>query len=308
MLFPISFCIPDEKIVNNIPKKIKILATCIPGNPETYIFDNEKDYYEDYQKSFFAITKKKAGWDCMRHYEIIANGCIPVFEEIEDCPINTMIHFPKSMIKHSNKLYHKFKDLTIDEIYNNHYEEYKKTVTELINYMQENLTTTRMALYILNNASIDYLNQNNKIKNVLFLSGLSQFGIQPDYLRCLLLHGFKQIFSSNCHDYPCIPHLYTDFPFDIKNLYGNGITYSKLLNKNIHRNNNLDKTIIEDIKNIKYDLIIYGNCHRGMPFLDIVLDSYQNNKNRIIFLCGEDNHVCQFEKCIIENDLTLFKR
>lgn len=41
----------------------------------TYIFENEEEYYNDYKKSLFAITRKKGGWDCMRHYEILACGC-----------------------------------------------------------------------------------------------------------------------------------------------------------------------------------------------------------------------------------------
>ena len=40
---------------------------------------NESDYYKDYQRSYFAITCKKGGWDCLRHYEILANAVSPTF-------------------------------------------------------------------------------------------------------------------------------------------------------------------------------------------------------------------------------------
>lgn len=308
MLYPISFCIPEEKIVNNIPNKTQLLAFCIPGNQETYIFDNEKEYYEDYQKSLFAITKKKAGWDCMRHYEILANGCIPLFENLDNCPQNTMIHFPKSILRDGEKLYNKIKDLSIQEIKNTYSEEYVEIVKKLLVHAKENLTTIQMVNYVLNKIpnTIKFNDQHNP--QILFLSGNSRFGIMPDYLRCLLLHGFKQLFKNNCHDFPCIPHLYTDYPFDIKNLYGKGITYSKLLDKNIYRNDILDETLQQDILNKKYDLIIYGSCHRGMPFIDIILQIYHNEKNKVIFFCGEDEYECNLEKSIIENGFTLFKR
>ena len=51
----------------------------MPGIKETYIYKDEQSYYDDMYNSRFAITMRKAGWDCMRHYEIMANGCITLF-------------------------------------------------------------------------------------------------------------------------------------------------------------------------------------------------------------------------------------
>ncbi len=28
---------------------------------------DEAEYKRDYQKAYFGVTRKKAGWDCMRH-------------------------------------------------------------------------------------------------------------------------------------------------------------------------------------------------------------------------------------------------
>ena len=58
-LNPITFSIPEEKIINYIPIKKQILSKLIPGDFKTYIYNNEKDYYEQYKDSIFAITKKK---------------------------------------------------------------------------------------------------------------------------------------------------------------------------------------------------------------------------------------------------------
>ena len=70
-----------DKWVDFVDKE-KILATCDPRDTSTYIFDDEESYYNDYAKSLFAITMKKGGWDCLRHYEILAAGCLPVFLNI----------------------------------------------------------------------------------------------------------------------------------------------------------------------------------------------------------------------------------
>lgn len=85
MIYPIGFAI-SEKNNKQCTKKEKILAHIVPGKLETYIFENENDYYNDYKKSIFGITCKKGRCDCMRHYEILANGCIHVFVDIDKCP------------------------------------------------------------------------------------------------------------------------------------------------------------------------------------------------------------------------------
>jgi hypothetical protein len=69
-LLPITFGIPTSKLAIPNTNKTQDYATCIPGQPETYVFKSEQQYYEDYQKSYYGVTTKKAGWDCMRHYEI----------------------------------------------------------------------------------------------------------------------------------------------------------------------------------------------------------------------------------------------
>ena len=106
-LYPIAFSIPEEKIVTEIPTKSKFIAEINPYGVglNTYIFKTEKDYYSDYKSSLFAVTRKKGGWDCMRHYEILACGCIPIFENLEQCPENTMFNFPKSIILNTNNFY-----------------------------------------------------------------------------------------------------------------------------------------------------------------------------------------------------------
>ena len=57
------------------------------------------------------------------------------------------------------------------------------------------------------------------------------------------------------------------------------MTYSKLLDKEKMRDNTLDNSIENDIKDKKYDLVIYGSIKRGMPFFDIVSQNY-DKKNQ----------------------------
>ena len=137
-LLPITFGIPTNKLTIPNKNKIQDYATCIPGQPETYVFKDEKSYYEDYQKSFYGVTMKKAGWDCMRHYEILGNYCMPYFIGLEECPKNTLANLPKELILEGRNLAENF-----DE------QQYFCILDEIFNYTKNNLTTENIANYII---------------------------------------------------------------------------------------------------------------------------------------------------------------
>lgn len=91
----IAFSIPDDKIVKVLPVKLKNfpkhivdleLAARLPDAFTSYAFSTEQDYYKDLQESRFGITTKRAGWDCLRHYEIAANGTVMCFRDLHKKP------------------------------------------------------------------------------------------------------------------------------------------------------------------------------------------------------------------------------
>lgn len=137
-LKPISFAIPKDLIIDKPTVKKRFRAHIIPGSLETYIYDNEFDYYEGYRESYFGLTFRKGGWDCLRHYEILMNGCIPEFLNLEKCPPHTMTTFPKDIIievnkDHARQSFSQLNDLT----------------AELIDYTRKNLTTETLFRYII---------------------------------------------------------------------------------------------------------------------------------------------------------------
>jgi hypothetical protein len=279
MIHPITFSFPEEKIIDKMPAKVKVLSSLIPGDMKTYIYNTEAEYYDEYRKSMFAITTKKAGWDCMRHYEIIANGCIPYFVNIEDCPSTTMALLPKDLIREGNGLYLSLKDKAISEFSLSDMDACASLVERLLFYIRSNLTTTAIARYILKESN------HSNAKRILYLSG----DTGPDYLRCVTLHGFKILTGVQCQDYPMVPHIYKSTRINYSRLYGKGITYTNMLEPSLH-DYEADKTVKEDILNRVYDVIIYGSYHRGMPFYDIVQKVY--DPKDVVLLCGEDIHRC----------------
>lgn len=97
-LLPITFALPTRHVYESINEKERNISLINPLDRSTYIHDSESTYYDDYRKSKFAITLKKAGWDCMRHYEIMGNGCVPLFLDIDHCPEDIMTPFPKDIL------------------------------------------------------------------------------------------------------------------------------------------------------------------------------------------------------------------
>jgi len=91
----VSFSIPAAKLVAEVPRdKPRRFATHVQCEEayaleavrrecqRAYAFADEDAYRADLQRSHFGITMRKGGWDCMRHYEIAANGCVPCFHRL----------------------------------------------------------------------------------------------------------------------------------------------------------------------------------------------------------------------------------
>ena len=102
---PINFALPKCRVREVVAAKTKLLGSVIPGRLDTYIYDDEHLYYEDYSRSIFGVTKKKDGWDCLRHYEILANGCIPLFIGVQYCPSHTLSTLPKRFLRRAQDWY-----------------------------------------------------------------------------------------------------------------------------------------------------------------------------------------------------------
>lgn len=147
--YPINFAIPEEKITTEVSPKVRYMALLNPSVMETYIYTTEKSYYNGYRESYFALTKKKGGWDCLRHYEILANGCIPYFPDLLNCPSKTMTSFPKKDIMELNKMYESFYvDWDLDNW--NYY------CNKMLRFTKNHLTTERLAEEVLNKINSFY--------------------------------------------------------------------------------------------------------------------------------------------------------
>jgi len=280
-IYPLSYCIPDECIVNDdvLRKKNIEIAPLIPGEKSTYSYGpgQEKEYNEMYQKSLFAHTMKKGGWDCLRHYEIMANGCIPIFKDLDNCPPDILTTFPKELIKEANSK-------LLSWNYDNKIE-YDIYVKKLLQHVREHCSASSTAEYF-----VKKMSHLPRIKNILLIMG----DIGVNYTRETFWIGMKRYIQKKggvAVEYPKLDFLYESFPKE-KNLYGNGFTYSRRLKDDYSFS---DKEIEDKIKNKFFDVVIYGKVGpdegyegsmNGMAHWDTVINNY--TRDEIVFLYGGD--------------------
>ena len=289
-LHPMSYAIPDELIVEDVPEKTELWATVVPGNSSNYVFGvgQEKEYYNMYKRARFAYTCKKGGWDALRHYEILANGCIPVFSDIAMCPVSTMTTFPKALLQECVAQLLPWKD-TDEHIYL-----YNYYVHKLLDHTRRYLSCSAIAHSF---RKILGLRPSPKILMIRCHEG-------ANYSREMLYIGLNRIAkqeSSLCITYPSIPFLYTDFPdASLHTIHGMGYTYSKRLTKDtpleiVPWN---ESQIVSSIEHNLWDVIVYaktGPDELGqgtvphVPLWDTVSKHY--DRDRIVFLYGGDG--CQ---------------
>jgi hypothetical protein len=140
-LHKISFSIPEEKINYHATKKEKLfpmhivdkeLSSKLTNASFGYAFTKEQEYYHDLSTSKFGITTMRAGWDCMRHYEIAANGSVICFKNLASKPEKCA---PHDLIPNINCLnYENHEDLMnqLNHLSNSEYEKLRSNSLEWV--------------------------------------------------------------------------------------------------------------------------------------------------------------------------------
>lgn len=98
-VFGTGFGVPDHKILPLSFNKKQLYQSTFPlfclsedkslqyfHNAGKYLFEKEEDYYEDMRNSWFGLTCQRGGWDCLRHYEIMAAGSVLIFKNYASKP------------------------------------------------------------------------------------------------------------------------------------------------------------------------------------------------------------------------------
>lgn len=274
MLFPLSYSIPAEVIVPYVPFKTTHTAE------HNYQFDDVAPYMENYRKAFFGHTSLKCGWDCMRHYEILSQGTITEFTNLEGLPRKTMTNFPKALVFNLNTKYY---SLTFDEIMKCSSSAVYNDLNSLLCYTRDNLTTESAARYVLRKSG------HADAKRILYLSNADKSG---NYMVEMLAHGFSRITEGAADMWPDFEERYDNYPVEpTKKLYGKGFNYTRFLPAAWRRAPSAE-LIQKRIKEKYYDVIVHCTSEQSdlqYPFLTGEGNAKEYyDLSDIVLICGND--------------------
>jgi hypothetical protein len=307
-VYPLSYCIPDECIATLPRDKLHVIAEVIPGRPETYRFGpgEEAEYDESYATSRFAITSQKGGWDCLRHYEILAAGAVPIFDGLERCPVATMTTFPKELVLRARQ-----------ELLPWRAEKealYAQTVRALLAHTREHCSSSSAARRVLGVFEAR-AEPSTRITRVLLLRANSGVNYSREFLwiglaRELAARGGRGL----C--WPDMDYLYEDSVTSAATLHGCGFKYTRRLPASLRADPAAfnaeqvtqepgsastppsDEAVIRLIRARAFDVVLFGKVGPDegptgtaphLPFWDEVYTNYP--PHRIGFIYGGDG--CQ---------------
>ena len=299
--------IPRQVLIDNqvitvnqtcLPRKWRDFSELIPGKLETYKFGfaDELEYRRAYSTAYFAVTTKKGGWDCNRHYEIISSGTMPYFDSLIDAGSHTLSLLPKSLLYQAQSIPGVNRErMTIDhKLFD--VDQYKLLLHRLLYYAQHRLTTVKLVQYILEVVKYS-LNPSQK-HSVLYIAHE-----QCDYMKDFLLHGFTQIFQKDLHVFQPPEYLY-QYPtskmwtaeetndYYGQKLYGLGYGYKLSLRKyaGLYERDikELSSQVILEQRIIaqNYSLIVFGSILRQNSLFPLTKKYYE--PSRIVLIDGED--------------------
>jgi len=281
-VYPISFSVPDHLVRSAVPEKTQDFAGGTSRGRRAYKFGSgqQQAYYDDYAASHFGLTYRKGGWDCMRHLETMANGCLPYFPGGADIPRYTMAHYPKriiveAMAQAGNVGVEGYELVRRDAArpvvaYES---AYTALVDRMLAHIRQHTTTIAMADYLLRQMG------KPNAKRVLFLAS----GKKTDYVCDLLFHGLRQRFGAGCVDANKLAWMYQSYPPQQRgSLYGKGFTYAGHLEEIEVDRGDIRRRITQRA----FDLVVYGSATRYNDLLPLVREHYA--RDEVALVDGED--------------------
>lgn len=267
-IYPLGYSIPEEHFIDGEVSKTKTFGALIPGDTSTYIYSKQEEYFKMYKEAMFGFTFRKGGWDCLRHYEIIANQCIPYFMGLEECPELSMSKLPKSEILNCMEEYSN-KTLTL--------EKYHQYANRIFEHAKKHLTCRSSAETFLKTMSDR--RRGNDSKEIKDFRVLMIRINQMNYTRIMLAVGLRKVLGKQFVEFPRDSYLYD----------GGGFTLTGMVD-----DIGVERTGLKaKIRKHYFDLIVIGNIDaedeiqfRKIPFWAQIKKYY--GMESVAFLFGGD--------------------
>eukprot|EP00667_Euglena_gracilis_P003246 EG_transcript_3261 len=279
MGYPVSFCYPrtvahfyHQKFANiSRPERMTDgrHSHWVNGR-KVYDTANEGKYLAQYARAQCVRTTRKAGWDCLRHLEIMATGAIPVYQRQGAEPIDelTMYHHPKECFDE------------FDRAAGAPQEQVDRLREDLWKYFTRHLTCDAELQFVMR--AVDY----DPCRDVPALYLDSYLAKDIDYQSNSFFDGLRDLLGPNLDVWQEPHYLYNNWNGEQHTLYGNGLGYALAIDSRLHSNGVPDHVVLDRVRKGYYKLVIYGSITRSLPFWNEV--SAALPPDRIWAVDGED--------------------
>ncbi len=220
-VFPINFSFPSSHSRNlTAEDRPYFLSDTFPGVPHSFNLWNE--YLSEYEKSYFALSTKKGGWDTFRHLEIIFSGAIPLMPNLEKSSIFSLSHYPKRLLS-------SILQSLIDE------------GPAIPDHQTQSFMSQWAKRYLTTRATAEYLVEVSRFATdrVLFLD--KALALQTDYLSAFSFIGLSEVLGNRLVAAFEPSYLFDDFAGETVRMYGKGFGYSKTIPAIFRSSESLDQ-------------------------------------------------------------------
>jgi hypothetical protein len=287
-------------------------AELLPQFSGAYKFNRgqHRDMMAEYERALFAVTSRKAGWDCGRHYEILAAGSVPWFLGLENAPEWAVPFLPRVPVLAAMNvpgLHVNWSDNAKEYDFLNQTGYQMPILNPPIVVDVELLPMERLAALaaILHRFTYHYLSTRAMARYVLAQTGVHRnasrvlfLQLSTDSMMSLLLHGFKRLTRARggyTVESPCAEAMYafnsTPHNLGAANFRNNGFAYAGFLTEEDYTNRD---NLIARVAAREFDVVVFGRGfeearEHGEPRLlltDAVYKHYEQSE--LIFIDGRD--------------------
>lgn len=188
-------------------QKNRLISSLWPG--DSYSFEIENEYLQQYENSHYAFSPKKGGWDTMRTTEIVFSGSIPIIPDLSLAHPLTLYSYPKDFLSEVWELA-KIGKLPVP---------LEEDHQWLMEWANRHLTCEAQAEFVLRESGFVKPSSGK----VLFIDlGLQS---QPDYVSMGVLVGLHRVLGDQLQTLHAPEFLTSRDPYAPSGMYGKGFGY-----------------------------------------------------------------------------------
>eukprot|EP00667_Euglena_gracilis_P007848 EG_transcript_7929 len=276
-VYPVSFCFPRpvaewyHRLLWNSTKTLDVRGgshSRSVGSVRVYADTDEEAYLGKYAAAKVVATRKKGGWDCLRHLEILVAGALLQFHNAAALDPLTLFHYPKECLAEM---------ADAAALPAAAYEAFR---AEAWAFFTAHLTCDSLVRFMMLAMEFDPCAEGP----VLFLD--HHVVRQVNYQANAVFAGLRAVLGPYLDVWREPTYMYSDWSGDHRKLYGNGFAFGMSLDPAFRSKGIPDTEVVRRLRAKHYKLVVYGSILRSRPFWEEVTAALP--PHRVWAVTGDD--------------------